>query len=97
VSDDQQAKRYFVTGIVQGVGFRYFAQHAAEKLRVSGYVRNLHDGRVEVFAMGTPEQLASFRVALQRGPRFSSVAEVQEEATTADPRYAHEFNINYEA
>ena len=69
---------------------------AAEKLRVSGYVRNLHDGRVEVFAMGTAEQLASFRVALQRGPRFSSVAEVQEEATTADPRYAHEFNINYD-
>ena len=97
VSDDQQAKRYFVSGIVQGVGFRYFAQHAAEKLHVSGYVRNLHDGRVEVFAMGKPEQLANFRAALQRGPRFARVSDVREEAAAADPKYVNEFSITHDS
>ena len=72
VSDAKIAKRYFVSGMVQGVGFRYFAQDAAEKLRVSGFVRNLRDGRVEAYAMATPEQHAAFRAMLQRGPRFSS-------------------------
>jgi len=41
--------------MVQGVGFRFFTQAAAEELCISGFVRNLRDGRVEVFAMGTPE------------------------------------------
>ena len=49
------ARRYFISGIVQGVGFRYFAQDEAERLHLSGYVRNLRDGRVEVYAIGSPE------------------------------------------
>ena len=83
--------------MVQGVGFRYFTQLAAEKLHLSGYVRNLRDDRVEAFAMGTPEQLANFREALQRGPRFSSVTEVREEAASTDAQYANEFSITYDA
>ena len=51
------AKRYFIRGRVQGVGFRYFAQRAAAELGVTGYTRNLDDGRVEVYAVGTPDQL----------------------------------------
>jgi len=94
VSDAKLAKRYFVSGMVQGVGFRYFAQAAAEKLRVSGFVRNLRDGRVEVFAMGAPHQHAELRVVLERGPRFASVSEVQEETATPDPRYEGGFVIN---
>jgi acylphosphatase len=93
VSDALQAKRYFVSGAVQGVGFRYFTQSAAEKLCVSGYVRNLRDGRVEVFASGTPRQLAQLRSALERGPRFSSVHEVREEDAEADARFAKGFAI----
>jgi len=46
VSETKQAKRYLVSGMVQGVGFRYFTQDTAEKLQVSGFVRNLRDGRV---------------------------------------------------
>jgi acylphosphatase len=79
--------------MVQGVGFRYFAQHAAEELRLSGYVRNLRDGRVEVFAMGAAEHLARLRAALERGPRLSSVTHVVEEPAAADPQYAREFVI----
>ena len=54
------AKRYFIRGRVQGVGFRYFAQREAEQLGLRGYTRNLDDGRVEVYAVGTAEQLADF-------------------------------------
>jgi acylphosphatase len=94
VSDPKQAKRYFVSGMVQGVGYRYFAQDAAEQLRMSGFVRNLRDGRVEVFAMGTAQQHAELRSMLERGPRFSSVSEVHEESTTPDSQYEGGFVIN---
>jgi len=93
VSDQKQAKRYFVSGMVQGVGYRFFAQGAAEQLRVSGFVRNLRDGRVEVFAMATPQQHAELRSMLERGPRFSSVSEVQEELAVPDLQYEGGFVI----
>jgi acylphosphatase len=96
VSDTAQAKRYFVSGMVQGVGYRFFAQHTAEKLHLSGFVRNLRDGRVEVYAVGGPERLAQLRSALERGPRFSSVTEVREEAAQVDSRYARDFSITYD-
>jgi acylphosphatase len=96
VSDATQARRYFVSGMVQGVGFRFYAQRTAEKLRLSGYARNLRDGRVEVYALGTAEQLAVMRAALERGPRFSSVTEVREEPAQADPEYMKDFIITYD-
>jgi acylphosphatase len=95
VSETKQAKRYFVSGTVQGVGFRYFAVRAAERLPVSGYTRNLPDGRVEVYAIGTPEQLGKLRSALERGPWGASVSEVQEEQATIDSQYEHGFVITY--
>jgi acylphosphatase len=73
------AKRYFIRGRVQGVGFRYFAQRAAVQLGVSGYARNLDNGRVEVYAVGTAEQLAELAGLLWTGPRFSSVRGVEEQ------------------
>ena len=94
MSDTKLAKRYFVSGMVQGVGFRYFTQAAAEKLRVSGFVRNLRDGRVEVFAMAAPHQHREFRAMLERGPRFSSISAVQEETAAPDPQYEGGFVIN---
>jgi acylphosphatase len=94
VSETKQARRYFVSGMVQGVGFRFFTQEAAEKLHVSGFVRNLRDGRVEVLAMGTPQQHAQLRAILERGPRFSSVSTVQEEPASPDPQFDRGFVIN---
>jgi acylphosphatase len=96
VSELKQARRYFVSGIVQGVGFRYFAQHAAERLHVSGYVRNLKDGRVEVYAIGTDEQLPKLRAALERGPWGASVSEVAEEIAAMDSQYQGKFVITYQ-
>jgi acylphosphatase len=95
VSEHKQARRYFITGSVQGVGYRYFAVDAAERLSLSGYVCNLRDGRVEAYAIGAPEQLACFRAALQRGPRFASVDAVAEEPAPVDSQYASGFVITH--
>ena len=72
------AKRYFIRGRVQGVGYRYFAQRAAADLQVTGYTRNLDDGRVEVYAVGTPEQLSDLAGRLWKGPRMADVRGVDE-------------------
>ena len=95
VSEPKQARRYFVSGIVQGVGFRYFSQHAAERLRLTGYAKNLPDGRVEVYAIGTGEHLAKLRSALERGPWGASVSEVKEEDASIDSNDAGGFVITY--
>ena len=95
VSDAKQARRYFVSGIVQGVGFRYFTQREARGIGVSGYARNLPDGRVEVYAMGTVEQLAKLRRALERGPIGASVREVAEEQASTDPQHEQRFVVTY--
>jgi acylphosphatase len=95
VSEPKQARRYFVSGIVQGVGFRYFAQRAAERLHLSGYTKNLPDGRVEVYAIGTAEQLARLRSILERGPWGASVSEVKEEDAAINSNYANGFGITY--
>ena len=97
MDEEKQTKRYFVSGIVQGVGFRFFVQRAAQKLRVGGYTRNLFDGRVEVLAIGSPKQLDAMKSALERGPRFSSVSGVREEETQHSPQFAKEFVIEPDA
>ena len=72
------ARRYFVRGRVQGVGFRYFVERAAADLGLTGYTRNLDDGRVEVYAAGTPSDLAQLSERLAKGPRFADVRGVEE-------------------
>jgi acylphosphatase len=74
----REARRYLVRGRVQGVGFRDFVQRAAIETGVTGYVRNLNDGRVEAVAVGSPAQLAEFSGRLHRGPRWSEVRGVEE-------------------
>jgi acylphosphatase len=97
VGDDQKAKRYYVSGIVQGVGYRYFAQRMAVRLTVTGYTRNLRDGRVEVYAIGPVESHTALRAALERGPQSASVSRVTEEEAEIEARFAGEFSIEYDA
>ncbi len=66
----------FVSGRVQGVAYRYFAQRWAASLSVSGWVRNVPDGRVEVLAEGEKEVLESFAARLREGPRLALVEEL---------------------
>jgi acylphosphatase len=74
-----RAKRWFVSGRVQGVGFRFFVQHTAEQLGLKGYVRNLDDGRVEAYAIGSADRLNDLAAALHRGPRLADVRAVEEQ------------------
>lgn len=71
------ARRYHVTGRVQGVGFRWFVSDAAGRERLAGYVRNLPDGSVDVVAEGEAEALARFEAALWRGPSRARVDDVR--------------------
>lgn len=78
-------RRYIVRGRVQGVGFRWFVEAEARKLAVAGWVRNNHDGSVEVLAMGSREQLSVLRGRLQEGPRASRVDAVEESEAPPQP------------
>lgn len=68
--------RCLVSGRVQGVWFRGSAREQAERLGVTGYARNLPDGRVEVLACGAPEAVAELRDWLRSGPPMARVSGV---------------------
>lgn len=61
------------------MGFRFFVERVASELGLSGYVRNLDDGRVEVYALGSPTQLSELRNQLWKGPRLAIVEDVREQ------------------
>jgi acylphosphatase len=69
-------RQFVISGRVQGVGFRYFAQHQAMTLGLSGWVRNLADGSVEAYAFGPHAALEDFEARLRRGPSFADVRNV---------------------
>ena len=66
----------YVSGIVQGVAFRYYAQHKAEELDVSGWVKNLPDGRVEAVFEGDPDRVREIVAWCESGPSSADVADV---------------------
>jgi acylphosphatase len=70
------ARRFLVSGHVQGVGYRYFAQDAARRDGLSGHVTNHPDGTVEAVAEGEAEALDRFERALRQGPSRSRVERV---------------------
>jgi len=84
----------YISGIVQGVGYRYFAYRQANALGLTGYVRNLPDGRVEVFAEGEKDKLEKFLGYLRMGPSFSHVEDIQIEWFEQFPKYSR-FDISY--
>ncbi len=76
MSDDRETRRYLVSGRVQGVGFRWYVEREAATLGIAGWVRNREDGRVEVMATGTRQQLSALHGRLREGPRAARVDEV---------------------
>ena len=78
MSEPNEARRFTVRGRVQGVGFRWFVEAEAHKLRVAGWVRNTSDGAVELLAVGTRAQLAVLQEKLWQGPRAARVDDVEE-------------------
>jgi acylphosphatase len=75
----KKARRWFVSGTVQGVGFRFFVEGKANALGLSGWVRNLDDGRVEVYAVGSEPVLNDLASALHVGPRMAQVRSVEQQ------------------
>ncbi|HWE48208.1 MAG TPA: acylphosphatase [Bryobacteraceae bacterium] len=74
-----EARRWFVHGRVQGVGFRWFVEKQATALGLRGWVRNEDDGRVQVYAVGTPDRLNSLAAKLYQGPLHAEVRGVEEQ------------------
>lgn len=72
------ARKFLIKGDVQGVGYRFFAQRAAARHQVLGYVRNLRDGTVEALAEGPPEDVEEFKKDLVTGPQWARVDQVEE-------------------
>jgi acylphosphatase len=93
VSVETLAKRFYVSGAVQGVGFRFFAENVAARLGVAGYVRNLFDGRVEVYAIGNAAQLGALKSELLRGTRMAAVDQVTENDADILREYLNGFAI----
>jgi len=81
-----------ISGRVQGVGFRYFAEEVANRLGLVGYVRNLLNGAVEVVAEGEPLSLEEFLAILKKGPPAAEVSDVKARWTEATGEF-HEFGI----
>ncbi len=71
------ARRYLVSGRVQGVGFRWWVRSKAMELGLGGWVRTLPDGRVEVVAGGEDGALTVLEDGLQHGPRYALVEKVE--------------------
>ena len=94
--EEPRARRYYVSGVVQGVGYRFFAYRAALRLDLAGYVKNLLDGRVEVYAIGPPGALRMLLAELERGPRGASVSDVSEMEAPVDTQFAEGFSIEHD-
>jgi len=72
------ARKFLISGEVQGVGYRYFAQRSSARHQIRGYVKNLEDGRVEVLAEGNAKAVEEFRHDLAAGPAHSQVGQIEE-------------------
>ena len=81
------AKKYTITGRVQGVGYRFFAERVANQLGICGYVKNLGDDNVEVYAIGDEASLEEFKHHLAEGPRSARVTAVEESDEPVNNRY----------
>lgn len=72
------ARRFLIKGDVQGVGYRFFAQRAAARHQIVGYVRNCPDGTVEAWAEGPASSVEAFKQDLATGPQWAVVDQVEE-------------------
>lgn len=90
-----EARHILVSGIVQGVGFRYWVERNARELGLGGWARNLYDGRVEILAEGAEAALEQLVELCRRGPRAASVSDVRTAAAPAAG--ARDFEIRRDA
>ena len=82
---DAQCKKFIISGVVQGVGFRYYTSHQGMKLGLTGYAKNLDNGDVEVAVCGHRQQIVEMEKWLQIGPKTSWVESVKSELVSYEP------------
>ncbi len=73
----KKAVRLYIRGVVQGIFFRQFIKDSAERNDVKGFVRNLEDGRVEVFIEGNLENVDKMIELCQKGPKHSKIDNIE--------------------
>lgn len=88
------ARRFIISGMVQGVGYRFFAMRAAARHQVYGTVRNHPDGRVEVVAEGDRDAMDAFKNELATGPMMAEVTDIEETDLPVTGRY-RDFRIDH--
>ena len=72
----KKSVRIYVDGTVQGIFFRSFIKQNAERLNVKGFVRNLEDGRVEVFVEGNTDEIYEMIEICKKGPKHSQIRKI---------------------
>ena len=77
-----QGAQFLISGIVQGVGYRAWTVRVARSLGLTGWVRNLHDGRVEVWVEGPPAQIDELEAQCRVGPPSAQVTSITRERRT---------------
>ena len=82
------SKRYIISGRVQGVGFRYFAQRVAAQHGIAGWVRNTPDGRVEIEAGGDAAAMRAFEGRISTGPAGARVDQVDTTEASVGPLHS---------
>lgn len=93
-SADFVRRRLIFYGVVQGVGFRYWAIRESAAFDVAGYVRNMYDGSVEAVLEGVPNEVAGFERTLRDGPPYGRIRRV--EAIDEEPSGEFSsFNVKY--
>ena len=93
IQAQQVTRKYLISGVVQGVGFRYYVLRQATSLGLTGWTRNLPDGRVEVVARGEAGGLARLEAALGRGSTHSTVSDVEKVEISDDDTGVSIFEI----
>jgi acylphosphatase len=87
------ARHFLISGRVQGVGYRYFAKDAADREGVTGWVRNLPDGRVEALVEGEDEAVTRVERALRQGPGGARVSTVAVDEQESPSGAHHSFSV----
>lgn len=90
---EDHTKHYLISGRVQGVGFRRFVHMEARARKLSGWVRNLADGRVESLVCGPASSMGEFEAALQKGPPQAKVEAIEVRKVEASVKLGHEFIV----
>ena len=89
-------KRYVISGLVQGVGFRNFVQKRARGLGLRGWVRNLADGRVEAMVLAEGDELEQLETYISRGPMAAKVTQVMMEVSEISDSAAGDLPVEFE-